>query len=133
MAEIDLEVVRHALTVARANGFASVEISVAEASFSALLTPSLPIASVASISDSAVVVPQIVLSITAPVVGYFRNLSLALHPGMQVNVGDVVAEIVALGIANDVESKVTGVVKEVLVLDDQPVEYGQLIAVVEPA
>ena len=131
MAEIDLEVVRHALKVARENGFASVEISEGIGMFSATLEPRAAAPSVVA-SAVSTLAPSPALAIKAPVVGFYRDTNPALSVGQEIRAGDVVAEIVALGIANDVESKVTGVVTEILVVADQAVEYGQIIALVEP-
>ena len=51
--------------------------------------------------------------------------------GAEVAVGDVIGAVIALGISNDVVSAVKGRIAEVNVLDSEPVEYGQVLAVVE--
>ena len=48
--------------------------------------------------------------------------------GRTVKKGEVVAIVAALGIANEIESKVSGDVVEVLVDTNQAVEFGQLLA-----
>jgi biotin carboxyl carrier protein len=68
--------------------------------------------------------------IKSPLVGYFRG-SGALELGGRVEKGSVVGVIEALGLPNELQSQVAGVVTEVLVDDGQPVEYGQAIARVE--
>ena len=42
--------------------------------------------------------------------------------------GDIVAVISQLGIANDVESRVSGEIVEVLIEENQPVMFGQVLA-----
>jgi biotin carboxyl carrier protein len=62
-------------------------------------------------------------------VGYYRPAKNPLQVGLEVKAGDVVAEILALGLKNDVLSKWNGIVAQVLVTPEQPVEFGQAIAV----
>lgn len=71
-------------------------------------------------------------SLTAPVVGYFRDQKEALKPGTRITSGTAVCEIVALGLANDVTSKRDGEIVEVFVSPGDAVEYGQTIATVKP-
>jgi biotin carboxyl carrier protein len=70
--------------------------------------------------------------IKSPVVGYFRERSHPLEPGLEVEAGQVVAEVVAVGLSNDVVSPVQGVVDSVEVRPGDPLEYGQVIATVRP-
>lgn len=129
MSELDIEVVRHALTVARKQGFAEVELAVGESSFTARLAPGAPSAPTSQGSD-ANTAETAISPIKSTVVGYYRAAKPPLVVGQTVQKGDVVAVIVALGLANDVESTVSGEVVEVLVEPDQPVEYGQPLALV---
>jgi acetyl-CoA carboxylase biotin carboxyl carrier protein len=130
MASLDSELVRHALSVARQHGFAEVELGIGEDTFSASLDP-LPAKSKAKKSAGQEPVCPELETITATLVGYYRQAKTPLLVGASVKKGDVVAIIAALGIANDVESKVTGEVVEVLVEPNQPVEYGQALAKVK--
>jgi biotin carboxyl carrier protein len=70
-------------------------------------------------------------TITATAVGYYRSSPKPLLVGNRVESGDLVAEIIALGIAHEVIAKWSGKVEEVLVEPDQPVEYGQVLAKVD--
>jgi len=133
MAEaLDLQLVRHALTVARRNGFAEVELGIGDDRFTARLEPAppgrpaAPTASAGGASDESTE-PQL-QEIKSTLVGYYREAKTPLRVGETVKAGDVVAVIAALGIANDVESTVSGEVAEVLVEPNQPVQYGQTIA-----
>ena len=130
MANLDAELVRHALTVARTHGFAEVELGIGEQSFFAKLdsAPQKPKSSTPTAQQASEPALQ---TITAPLVGYYRESRTPLKVGVIVKKGDVVAIVAALGIANDVESKVAGEVVEVLVETNQPVEYGQALAKVK--
>jgi biotin carboxyl carrier protein len=70
--------------------------------------------------------------IRSTLVGYYRPTKTPLAVGERVQHGQVVAIVSALGIANEVESTLSGEVVEVLVEPDQPVEYGQALALVRP-
>ena len=62
--------------------------------------------------------------VPAPVVGYIRGLS-KLEVGQKIESGTVVAEITALGLANDVVCKSSGEISEICVTDGDAVEFGQ--------
>jgi acetyl-CoA carboxylase biotin carboxyl carrier protein len=76
--------------------------------------------------------------ITAPVVGVFRRNAggkgeAVLDEGDAVAAGQVVGAVEAMGMLNRIQSERAGVVREMLVRDGQPVEYGQpLLVVHEP-
>jgi acetyl-CoA carboxylase biotin carboxyl carrier protein len=77
------------------------------------------------------------LEIKSPMVGTFYY---APEPGAQpyvkagsrVSVGQVVCIIEAMKIMNEIESEVGGVVREVCVQNQQPVEFGQVLFRVDP-
>jgi biotin carboxyl carrier protein len=52
--------------------------------------------------------------------------------GDVVREGQVVAAIEALNVLNEVEAGSAGRVREILVHDGQPVEYGQPLVIIEP-
>lgn len=77
------------------------------------------------------------LKITSPMVGtFYKAASPGAAPfteaGKSVNVGQVVCIIEAMKLMNEIESEVAGKVVEVCVQDGQPVEYGQVLMLVEP-
>ncbi len=131
MSNLDSELVRHALTLARKHGLAEVELGLGNEKFSAKLDP-MPAKSRQRSADAIAspIEPEF-QTLTASLVGYYREGKTPLRVGSQIKKGEVVAIITALGIANDVESKVTGEVVEVLVEPNQPVEYGQALAKVK--
>lgn len=134
MANLDPEIVRHALQTARDHGFAEVELSVEGASFSARLEPGSK-KKLKNVESEAKGSPPAVAAefkaVKAPIVGFYRLGPVTLEKGKTIKKGDIVAVINALGIANDVESLVSGEISEVLVEDGQSVEFGQLLAKVK--
>ena len=127
MASIDLETVRHSLTVARSHGFAEIELTSGDDYFRATLDP-LPRAAKSATDPTN---EPTLTSIVAPLVGYYRPGPIELTVGTNVRAGDVVAVIGALGIANEVESKVSGEVVEVFVASGDPVQFNQVLATVK--
>jgi acetyl-CoA carboxylase biotin carboxyl carrier protein len=53
-------------------------------------------------------------------------------PGQRISKGQVLCIIEAMKIMNEIESEVSGVMKEILVEDAQPVEYGQVLFRIDP-
>ena len=85
----------------------------------------------------AAVAPSHLVEIKSPMVGTFYS---APEPGAEpyakagsrVAAGQVVCIIEAMKIMNEIESEVVGVVREVLVENAQPVEFGQPLFRVDP-
>lgn len=63
--------------------------------------------------------------VNAPMVGIFHVVDGIASVGARVSEGQVVGAIESMKLHNDIKSKVAGIVKEVLVEDGMPVEYGQ--------
>ncbi len=133
MAGLDIDLIRHALTVAQEHGFAEIELGLDGASFKARLEAGAKKkAAPAKSAEPALLNGEAgVKYIRSPIVGFYRIGPKALEQGKSVSTGDVVAVVNALGIANEVESKVAGEVVEVLVKDGQGVEFGQILAKVK--
>lgn len=77
------------------------------------------------------------LKITSPMVGTFYSAASPgatpfIDAGKTVSAGQVVCIIEAMKLMNEIESEVSGKVVEVCVQDGQPVEYGQVLMLVEP-
>ena len=77
------------------------------------------------------------LEIKSPMVGtYYHAPEPGSAPyvavGTRVSKGQVLCIIEAMKIMNEIESEHTGVVKEILVQDSQPVEYGQVLFRIDP-
>jgi acetyl-CoA carboxylase biotin carboxyl carrier protein len=98
-----------------------------------------PAAGIPAVTDEipAAAPKEQLLEIKSPMVGTFYA---AAEPGAKAfaNVGDriasgkVVCIIEAMKIMNEIESEFTGVVREVLVQNAQPVEYGQVLFRIAP-
>ncbi len=52
--------------------------------------------------------------------------------GSRITSGQTVCIIEAMKIMNEIEAEITGVVREILVDDAQPVEFGQILYRVDP-
>ena len=81
--------------------------------------------------------PSHLVEIKSPMVGtYYAAPEPGGEPyvkvGSRVATGQVVCIIEAMKIMNEIESEVAGVVREVLVENAQPVEFGQLLFRVDP-
>lgn len=77
------------------------------------------------------------LEVKSPMVGtFYRAPEPGAEPyakvGSRVTVGQTLCIIEAMKIMNELESEVAGVVREILVEDAQPVEFGQTLFRVEP-
>jgi len=91
-----------------------------------------PVAAPAVTSAPAVPEGHIVKS---PMVGtFYRSSAPGAAPfvevGASVKTGDTLCIIEAMKLLNEIDSDVTGVVKQILVENGQPVEYGQALFVI---
>ncbi len=71
-------------------------------------------------------------AITAPMVGVFRQGIAPLLLGSTIQAGEPVGGIESMKIMNPVISEVSGQIRELLIEDGTPVEYGQILFLVEP-
>jgi len=81
--------------------------------------------------------PSNLVEIKSPMVGtFYRSPEPGAEPylkvGSRVAAGQVVCIIEAMKIMNEIESEVAGVVKETLLENAQPVEFGQALYRVDP-
>jgi len=106
------------------------------------VTPSVPVSTVQNAEKpSAATTPEIpkgknVVEIKSPIVGTFYRSSGPDKPpftkvGDSVKQGDVVCIIEAMKLFNEIESDIAGTVVKVLVEDASPVEYDQVLFLVE--
>lgn len=75
-------------------------------------------------------------AMTAPIVGTFYSSAAPDKPpfvtvGSRVNKGDVIFIIESMKLMNEIQSEFSGVVKEILVIDGQGVEFHQPIMLIE--
>ena len=97
-----------------------------------------PVASATSSeAPAAAPTPSNLIEITSPIVGTFYRKPAPDQPA-HVNEGDsvtpesVVCIVEAMKVMNEINAEVTGTIKEVLVEDGDPVQYGQPLFLVEP-
>lgn len=74
-------------------------------------------------------------AVKSPMVGTFYAASAPGNPpyvqvGSTVKVGDTLCIVEAMKLLNEIEAEVAGVVKQVLVENGQPVEYGQPLFII---
>jgi acetyl-CoA carboxylase biotin carboxyl carrier protein len=77
------------------------------------------------------------LEVKSPMVGTYYaqpepGAKPYVTPGQRISKGQVLCIIEAMKIMNEIESEYSGVVREILVEDAQPVEYGQVLFRIEP-
>ncbi|MCK4859899.1 MAG: acetyl-CoA carboxylase biotin carboxyl carrier protein [Candidatus Omnitrophica bacterium] len=77
------------------------------------------------------------IQIKAPMVGtFYKAVSPDAPPfvelGDVINAGDVVCIIEAMKLMNEIKSEVKGKIKEILVENGEPIEFGQPLFLIEP-
>jgi acetyl-CoA carboxylase biotin carboxyl carrier protein len=103
----------------------------------ARLTPSDGVAAVSD-GESKIEAPKPkLLEIKSPMVGTFYaapepGAKAYVAEGQRIQRGQMVCIIEAMKIMNEIESEYAGVVKEILVQDAHPVEYGQVLFRIAP-
>lgn len=76
------------------------------------------------------------LQITSPMVGtFYRSSSPTSNPfvevGQAIKVGQVLCIVEAMKLMNQIESDKSGTIKEILLTDGSPVEFGQPLFIIE--
>ena len=74
--------------------------------------------------------------VTAPMVGTFYNAASPGSPpfvqvGDRIEVGDTLCIVEAMKMMNQIEAEVSGTIKSIRVQNGEPVEYGQILFVVD--
>ncbi len=96
-----------------------------------------PPAGVAGGGGAAEAAATRLVEVKSPMVGTFYRAPEPgadpyVKPGSRVTSGQTLCIIEAMKIMNELESEVSGVVREILVEDAQPVEFGQVLFRVDP-
>lgn len=109
----------------------------AAAAMPAPIAPVAAPAAGASAEAAPAPAPSNLKEIKSPMVGTFYaqpepGADPYVRVGSRVSQGQTVCIIEAMKIMNEIEAEVTGVVREVLVQDASPVEYGQVLFRVDP-
>lgn len=97
------------------------------------VAPAAPAAPAAAAAEAAPVIQGHVVK--APMVGtFYRSLNPGAAPfidvGQSVKEGDPLCIIEAMKLLNEIEADKSGVIKEILVENGEPVEYGQPLFVI---
>ncbi|WP_299430959.1 acetyl-CoA carboxylase biotin carboxyl carrier protein [uncultured Meiothermus sp.] len=76
--------------------------------------------------------------VKAPIVGTFYHASSPdaepfVKEGDTVKKGQILCIIEAMKLMNEIESEVSGVVRKIMVSNAEPIEYGQVLFLIEPA
>lgn len=119
-------------------------MAVAQPAFSPVMPAAAPVsaAPAAAISNAAPAVDTTdtdsnYLEVKSPMVGTFYRSSSPDKPpfvkvGDSINEGDVVCIVEAMKLFNEIESELSGKIVKVLVEDAQPIEYDQVLFLVDP-
>ncbi len=100
-----------------------------------------PAQGMAPVSDEAASPPEppksTALEVKSPMVGtYYKSpepgAKAYVSVGDRVSKGQVLCIIEAMKIMNEIESEYSGVIREILAQDAQPVEYGQVLYTIDP-
>ncbi|HSF88663.1 MAG TPA: acetyl-CoA carboxylase biotin carboxyl carrier protein [Saprospiraceae bacterium] len=91
----------------------------------------------ASVSAPTVAAKDNLIEIRSPIVGtFYRSASpdkpVYVKPGDVIEVGAVVCIVEAMKLFNEIESEVAGRVVKIMVEDASPVEYDQLLFLIDP-
>ncbi|NQT95732.1 MAG: acetyl-CoA carboxylase biotin carboxyl carrier protein [Candidatus Omnitrophica bacterium] len=81
--------------------------------------------------------PKNLIEIKAPIVGTFYkapspDASAFVEVGQEIEVGEVVCIIEAMKLMNEIKSEVKGKVVDILAENADPVEFGQILFLIEP-
>ena len=109
----------------------------------ALLPAAVPAAAPAEAGGTGVEVPKVetakskYLEVKSPMVGTYYGAPEPgakpyLAPGDRISKGQIVCIIEAMKIMNEIESEFDGMVKEILAQNAHPVEYGQVLLLIDP-
>ena len=95
----------------------------------------LAVATASSVVDTPAALPTGHIQ-KAPIVGTFYassspDAAAFVQVGSKVEAGKVLCIIEAMKLMNEIEAEISGTVKEILVKNAQPVEYGQPLFVIE--
>jgi len=82
--------------------------------------------------------PSNLIEIKAPIVGTFYNAPSPdaapfVEAGQEIEVGHVVCIIEAMKLMNEIKSEVKGKIVDILVENADPIEFGQILFLIEPS
>jgi acetyl-CoA carboxylase biotin carboxyl carrier protein len=97
-----------------------------------------PVAKVEATTVSETKAPSNLLEITAPIVGTFYasaspDAPVFVKVGDKIEAGKVLCIIEAMKLMNEIEAETSGTIAEILVKNEEAVEYGQVLFRVSPS
>jgi acetyl-CoA carboxylase biotin carboxyl carrier protein len=151
---MDIRKVKKLIELLDESGIAEIEITEGEESVrisrygANIAAPAAPVAAapVAAVAAAATPAPATPLAVaeaeedghivTAPMVGTFYSSSSPGSPpfvqvGDRVNTGDTLCIVEAMKMMNQIEAEVSGNIKSIRVQNGDPVEYGQILFVID--
>ena len=132
--EESVRISRHASSVAPAPAPAAVPV--AAPAPAPVAAPAAPAAAAAPAPAAAPEAEEEGYLVTAPMVGTYYSAPSPGSPafvqvGDRVNEGDTLCIVEAMKMMNQIESDVAGVIKSIRVQNGDPVEYGQILFVID--
>lgn len=96
-----------------------------------------PAATPVPVAETAPIASKKGVPVTSPMVGTFYmapapGAAPFVEVGKTISTGQIVCIIEAMKLMNEIESEVSGKIVEICVQDGQPVEYGQVLMLIEP-
>ena len=76
--------------------------------------------------------PEAEIAVTAPMVGIFHLVDPALQSGALVKAGQALGAIESMKLMNEIECDYEGKIVKIMVENSQPVEYNQVLFLIEP-
>ena len=140
IAEIEITEGEESVRISRYAGNAAAPAPVAVAAPPPAAAPAAPAAAPAAAPSSAPATPaepeEEGYAVTAPMVGTFYSASSPgsapfVQVGDRVNEGDTLCIVEAMKMMNQIEADVGGVIKSIRVQNGEPVEYGQILFVID--
>jgi len=148
---MDIRKVKKLIELLDESGIAEIEITEGEESVrisryapgapvTAAPVAAAPVAAPAAPAPAAAPVPEVTeddgFEVTAPMVGTFYAASSPgaapyIQVGDRVNEGDTLCIIEAMKMMNQIEADVSGVVKSIRIQNGEPVEFGQVLFVID--
>jgi acetyl-CoA carboxylase biotin carboxyl carrier protein len=112
-------------------------MQIAQAQLVATPAPTSVIVTPAVSSGSSEKNTDHLIAIKSPIVGTFYRSSSPDKPafvkvGDTISAGDVVCVVEAMKLFNEIESEISGTIEKILVEDAQPVEYDQVLFLLNP-
>ncbi|MDD4202411.1 MAG: acetyl-CoA carboxylase biotin carboxyl carrier protein [Candidatus Omnitrophica bacterium] len=91
-----------------------------------------------AVSDTKETVPSNLIEVKAPMVGTFYSAPAPdadpyVSVGSQIKQGDVLCILEAMKLMNEIKSEVKGKIAKIVVENAQPVEFGQVLFLVDPS